>query len=235
MTIDCKRVAISAVCVVLVAVLLCACGVAAMRTHTVFSARRRRSVAVAERMRCFEDMLTLVYAVARIVDARPFLTDGTLLGYHRSKDFICYDFDVDLGVHGNREYVDLQKALSAAVRAVPLSSVYLFRHIDVLDVHFMQVIHRRTGLNIDICRFEEGPAETRPSVPVLYAKMVMGQKRPSFPVPWLLPLKQGVMRGIQVFVPADEENVLRNTYGPDFETPDHECDGDCNNCRKVGR
>ena len=62
------------------------------------SVRRRRRVPPAQRLRALDGLLRLLSEAGKASDTKPFLLYGTLLGFVRHRDFICYDYDVDAGV-----------------------------------------------------------------------------------------------------------------------------------------
>lgn len=197
------------------------------------SVERRRGVPVEHRMAILTALLGLLETAARTAGVRPFLMYGTLLGYVRQRDFICYDFDVDVGVL-ETDFEALCAALRRAL--VDHEARFALEHHDVqcLGIRYLSVRCRATDLNLDVFPYRSdcgGGCLVR-TVPPWYARFVLRECATRLPRHWILPVTEGRMRGITVGVPNDPHALLRCFYGPSYATPDHVCDARCQRCRR---
>ena len=171
------------------------CSVVAMAMligHTIHhrSAKRRRSIPTATRLQVLRDLLAFVSGVAaEDPPLHPFLLYGTLLGWVRSRNFICYDFDVDIGVYGEHEYETLLERLKRAMTGTAFT-VTRYRVLPSLGgCDYFKVLHAATGLNLDVFVFvptEGGMARCR--FPAWYKVHYYGECADAVPVDWILPL-----------------------------------------------
>jgi len=197
------------------------------------SLEERRRIPPQVRRRVLIKLFTVVCECARACDVQPFLLYGTLLGYVRNKDLICYDFDLDFAVMG----VDDHRRLVTCLRDLA------HRSRGALAVKERQFLHWRsavlvdnvTGLNADIFVFlpSRGGTHVRRAVPSLYSRLVLKECRTRFPVSSLLPLRSVEFLGQSTWIPNDPHVLLECYYGSDYLVPDHLCNADCSVCRKV--
>lgn len=216
------RVALAALALALVAL-------AVVRWGQERSVRARRAVPVETRLAVMHALLSLVSRAGAMSGTRPFVVYGTLLGHARQRDFLCHDFDVDVGVmqgeyegfgHAARQLVVSSPGYSLAERRLGPYRQYV-------------ITHDATGINADVFRFETDGRRAWRSVPSLYSRYVLRECGSTFPASWILPLRRGSMAGVDVYVPNDSDALLRCYYGPSYRTPDHTCDLFCHSCTKV--
>lgn len=79
------------------------------------------------------------------VDVSPFLVSGTLLGYARNRGFLSHDKDIDVGIFASQDIFDVLSLLSRS----GLFEVK-FHFLRVQDTYQVPIVHRTTGMNIDI-------------------------------------------------------------------------------------
>lgn len=203
------------------------------RGNYYISSVRRRNIPNKTKMLLFRELLSLVCECAVEVDVKVFLVYGTLLGYVRSKDFICHDFDVDLGVFGLDAYKRLFKKVKQVIRKRWYDNRLIAKDKSFFIWNSFEVRDTRTEINIDVSLYvitSDGKYVHR-AVPVIYTRYFI-QECPYLPVDAYLPLCAATMGDQQVYVPNRPHDVLRCAYGNDYLSPDHICDASCGNCRK---
>lgn len=183
------------------------------------SIERRRKVPTATRLSAMTCLLRCVSAAAAGDDERaqlrPFLLYGTLLGWVRSRDFICYDFDVDMGVMSD-EYESLCDRLQRRVGADLRFTRY---RMPLIGIDWACIVHVSTGLNLDLSPFYRvGSAHVRRGVPALYSRYYLRECRSDLPLRWFLPLQADTLRDVPVWVPHRPDPILHCYYGADFRT-----------------
>ncbi len=168
---------------------------------------------------------------AEAAGVRLFLHYGTLLGYARSGDLICYDYDLDYGV-AEGEFPAAEAAVRAAAAAAGGGAgtfgVRCERHPWNLK---LEVVHRPTGITADVFPMRTGAAGVkRARVPAPVLTALMHERVAFLPEAAVFPLVETGFLGRRVFVPADPHRVLALLYGLDYLTPDHVCDAGCTAC-----
>ncbi|MBI3399817.1 MAG: hypothetical protein HY048_00230 [Acidobacteria bacterium] len=129
---------------------------------------------------------------------------GTLLGFHREKDIIRSDKDVDLGI--------LQ---SEKARVMALKDVFASRGYDLTDRggrarKLIRIIDRRTRYYADVYQYvAEGD--------LLRSLLVSPQE--DIPARLVARRIREPFMGTTLLVPEDVPAVLRHRYGPSFGTP----------------
>lgn len=183
-------------------------------------------------------------------DVHPFLLYGSLLGWFRDRKFICYDFDVDVGVMLS-EYFVLCGRLEEALRDDP-SFVFTRHDKPWLGIFWSNIIHKETKINCDISAFERTrPGKIRRCVSEMYSLFYLGECHSRMPVDWFLPLQRTEMEGVSIYVPHKPKGprsdaarsrsigvcsqILPCFYGERWETPDHICEDpeNCEGCKRT--
>jgi len=187
----------------------------------------RKNIPVEIRLKVLKRMYEDISTVATSLGVPICLMYGTLLGCVRHNDLICYDYDLDFGVH-RFEYDCLVKGLNAYYAAS--TEFYV-----VVDVIFKKVviIHKETKLNADIFRICSNDKNVWRGVPSIYSTLIMKECVHKIPIEWMYPLQPITFLGKQTFIPRDPAKVLTCAYGSDYETPNHTCNPDCSECSKI--
>lgn len=193
------------------------------------SVKKRRNVPWIHRRSILDKIIEIISKAASVSNTKPFLVYGTLLGYIRNKDFICYDFDVDVAVKTD-DYVLLHSAIKNIIEEYPdfkLDSRSLFGYKMFL------VIHKATGINGDVFEIVRKGDHYKRNVPDLYSKYYLGENGVTYQLDWIDTLKQVQFNNHNIYIPNQPEKLLTLYYGEDFMTPDHMCSVSCDNCVKV--
>jgi hypothetical protein len=214
--------------------LLVAAGVVLARRALRGRVAARRGVPPPARRAALTALHHLLADAAEASGARLFLHYGTLLGYARSGDLICYDYDLDYGVAE-----DEFPAAEAAVRAAAAAADAAAGGAGAFGVRCerrpwnlkLEVVHRPTGITADVFPLRAGPRGVkRARVPAPALTWLMGERVAFLPGAAVFPLVETGFLGRRAFVPADPHRVLALLYGPGYLTPDHVCDAGCNSC-----
>jgi len=79
------------------------------------------------------------------VGLSPFLVSGTLLGYVRNRGFLSHDKVIDVGIFSSQSIFDVVDMVSKS----GLFKVF-YKYLRMEKTYHVPVIHRRTGMSIDI-------------------------------------------------------------------------------------
>lgn len=196
------------------------------------SMERRRRVPVPHKTAVLTELLELVSTTADRIGVPLILLYGTLLGWYRHRDFLCHDFDVDLGVVGVAEFDRLWDEIEKTVdRHLYCPTAYRWGTF----VRYFKITHRPTELNIDVMCMILDPPHIYQCVPAFYSRWFLGECRHRIPSHWFQPLRPASLRGRAVWVPNHPIAVLGCYYGPDFVIPDMRCDANCEHCRRRAK
>ena len=197
----------------------------------------KRNVPVKQRLAILKDLFGYVADSAEQNNIKLCLMFGTLLGQQRQNDLICYDYDVDVAVLSNTDFMFLANDLTKRINSDPQSPYaiiivdnFLFKHITIL--------HKKSKINLDIdvySKTKNGSFQLGLSYFVfLYSKYIANQtQRRTVPQDWFLPLKPVRFLGKNVYIPNKPELYLETEYGKNYLTPNHSCNADCSKCVKV--
>lgn len=220
-----KRNVLIGVAIVLVLIAISVC---AYNHFYEESVEERRSVSLSQRRKILNDLLQILCESCKSIDAKPFLLYGTLLGYIRQKDFICYDFDIDVGVLEN-DYDKLYSQLQSNIIKYP---DFWLKEKKAFGYRSLVIIHKDTQINCDISEFNYRHNMFRRNVPSLYSKFILKETQVDYPQDWILPLIPVVFNNQDIYIPNNPDALLRTYYGPDYLIPDHTCNLDCSECHK---
>lgn len=163
----------------------------------------------------------------------PFLTYGSLLGYVRSGDFICYDEDVDIGLMGN-EYDAFKRDLKFYLENSSFGERYDMKERGIFGYRQTALFHKETGTHADISEFLFAPDnKIQRNVPALFSLWWLKECQSKYPQEWIVPLKPIYFKDKVLYSPNDPSKLLQCYYGKSFMTPDHICDENCEKCQKV--
>ncbi len=193
------------------------------------SEARRRAVPFTEREPIMITLIEILSIAASISNTKPFLVYGTLLGYVRNKDLICYDFDVDVGIKSDA-YNSLYEAVNVVINNYP---DYKIRSKSFLQWKQFEVVHRETGINADVFEYIQEDKKYHRNVPSWYSKYFLHEKKISYPLDWIDELRQVEFKGHAMYIPNQPDKLLQTYYGPNYLIPDHKCNASCSECVKI--
>lgn len=132
------------------------------------------------------------------------LTDGTLLGYHREYGFISHDSDIDIGMPISAYTPDILVEMKR-------EGFFFERQVGDVD-RGLELTFSKSGINLDIFFFYQGEGEVYHSawlrgVEIRYRYRIFGLKEVNF-------------RGVCVSVPEDPEAYITQKYGAGWRVPD---------------
>jgi phosphorylcholine metabolism protein LicD len=191
------------------------------------SVRERMSVTPQIRRQILIDLYKLIYKVSVNSGTKPFIIYGTLLGYVRNKDLICYDFDLDFGI-SNDEYLKFKEELYKIN-----NDKYTILIKKYLTYETIEIIDDDTRISADIFQFKIENGKVQRLVSPTYSVSYLGECTAYYPEEWIYPLKQVEFLGKGIYIPNDAPKLLECYYGKDYIIPDTKCDASCNNCKKI--
>ena len=114
-----------------------------------YTVNKRKNIPIKLRRQILIQLYNLIIDAGEATNTKPFLIYGTLLGFIRNKDLICYDFDVDFGID-NSEFFIISKYLDNYIKKFPEYKIY---HKNFLNYTSIEIIHTDTRLSVDISGF----------------------------------------------------------------------------------
>lgn len=191
------------------------------------SIKERMSVSPQIRRSILIDLYELIDKVAINTGTKPFIIYGTLLGYERNKDLICYDFDLDYGII-NDEYELFKNELFKIN-----NDKYTILIKKYLSYETIEIIDKYTRISADIFQFKTENGKVQRLVSPTYTVKYLGECASYYPEEWIYPLKRVDFLGKQVHIPNNAPKLLECYYSKDYIIPDTKCDNTCNNCKKI--
>jgi hypothetical protein len=192
--------------------------------HSVYQLKK---IPVETRLTILKRMYNDISTVANSLGVSVFLMYGTLLGCVRENDLICYDYDLDFGVHrveynclleGLKEYYGASTEFDVTVRSIICNQIV--------------ITHKETKLGADVFRLSSDDENIWRDVPSIYSTLILKECSHKIPIEWMYPLKAVTFLGKATYIPRDPAKVLSCIYGVDYETPNHTCNTDCTECSK---
>ena len=193
------------------------------------SVEQRRGIPSWIRKKIMTELLRIIMEAANDSNVKPFMLYGTLLGQTRQNDFICYDFDVDMGIM-ETDYETLHNQLK---RNIKNYSDYYIQEKKLFGYRSVVLVHSVTNINADIFEFILKNDKITRNVPRFYSRHFLNESQLDYPKDWILPVKAIDFKNINTFIPNQPEQLLRTYYGKDFLIPDHQCNSACEECVKL--
>jgi len=189
----------------------------------------RRSIPYPERNIILTKIVHIISRAASISGTKPFLIYGSLLGYIRNKDFICYDFDVDMGVL-SCDYDSLHNAIVGIIGEYP---GFTIKYLSFMGKRKFIIYHPATKLNGDIYEFIKTKKGYKRNASDLYSKYILHERQLRYPFDWIDNLQLVFFKDVPIYIPNQSDKLLSAYYGDDFIEPDHVCNAECNECKKI--
>lgn len=191
--------------------------------------KKRKDIPTNIRLPILYKLMEIVGKISNLSQTKPFILYGTLLGYARDKNIICYDFDLDYGIISN-EYNIFKNNLNQILQNYPGYKVYYEERFGYRKI---VIEHIETSLNADIFEFVMNEKYIKRNTPFWVSLYIYKECRASYPIDWILPLKTGIMNGNNIYIPNKYDSLLKCFYGPGYINPDTVCDIECNKCVKI--
>jgi hypothetical protein len=195
----------------------------------IYSIHKRRNVHSNKRRKILIELYNIIIDAAEATNTKPFLIYGTLLGFVRNKDLICYDYDLDFGIE-NVQFSIISKYLNNYIKNFP---EYQLVNKIILGYNNIEIIHTNTTLSADISGFSIKNNMYSRDVPKLYSKYYLKEKFVEYPKEWIVPLQGIHFLNRNTYIPNIPKNLLNCYYGKNFIIPDHTCNFDCSICKKI--
>lgn len=171
---------------------------------------KRRKVVVFDKQTALKVLRELIADLQQL-NIKCWLTDGTLLGYYREKDFISHDLDMDVGVFIKDYHPKVDKHLVT-------QGWTIVRKLGFRDLG-LELTLSKDDHNIDIFFFyEEGDNywhaawQGKRKKGVRYRRMIKYSYNK-------FTLKQATFLGLEVLVPENCKLYIETKYGQDWRTP----------------
>jgi len=199
------------------------------------STNKRRLIKFKIRMKILRELYEEIVDISNKNNIKLFLTFGSLLGKIRENNLICYDFDLDFGVMSE----DYEKIKNVFIKYFGNNDKYKIQIFNLLHYKSIKIIHKKTNLNADIDVFTIKNNYIKKLMPILDKNDIINyfvnNKKCIYDIPkeWILPLKKIKFLSRSIYVPNNPKEFLKCTYGEKFMDPDHNCDKNCDNCKKI--
>jgi phosphorylcholine metabolism protein LicD len=175
------------------------------------------------------NLYNIIIDSAEETNTKPFLLYGTLLGYIRNKDLICYDYDLDFGIDIN----DYNYLVNNIINKLKKNNEYKLNIKDFLDYKVIEIIHKKTRISADIFSFVLKNNYYYRNVPKIYSKYYLKEKCIYMPKNWIKELKMVKFLNRTTYIPNKSKELLKCYYGKKFIIPNHKCDKKCSNCKEI--
>lgn len=189
----------------------------------------RKNIDIELRLKILNQLYNIVTEASKLSNTKPFLLHGTLLGYIRNNNIICYDFDVDIGILQN-DYDKLYNSLKFLINNYYTN--YIIINTQIFGYRQLKIIHKKTFLNLDMCEFKFKNDKIFKNLPGIICYLTDGSAH-KVPIDYYLPLKPVIFKNQVIHIPNNSHKLLEINYGSNFLTPDHKCNNDCSKCFKI--
>jgi hypothetical protein len=132
------------------------------------------------------------------------LTDGTLLGFHRENGFISHDSDIDLGM-------PIGAYSDSLITEMERQGFILMRQLGAIEKG-LELTFQKNGINLDIFFFYNETGL------IFHSAWMRGLELRYYYRPFKL--KTSSFKGLGVSVPENTEDYIVQKYGADWRTPD---------------
>jgi phosphorylcholine metabolism protein LicD len=212
------------VCLVIVIIIIFGCRYS-WDNHVEGLRKTRASLDANVRTNILKYLYSKIVDIFNRYDIPLWLEYGTLLGYRRENDIICYDDDLDFGAFytDKTRIVNVLRQLEKEEDDIKVDYKCSFPGICSYGI-----VYKPIKLSADISMYHVDKNRLTPSfITHIY------RKRKSMPKKDYLPLKRVKFLDKYIYIPNDTNKVLLDEFGSSFMTPSHRCDDNCNNCHKI--
>lgn len=143
-------------------------------------------------------------------NCKHWLTDGTLLGYYREKDFISHDLDTDLGIDWNS--FDKNSIYDILKKGFKIKHIFGY-----VDSDGFEIALEKNGVKTDLFFFYEKDDKYYHSA---YIGIGNGMYNKINYLYDKFNLKEDVFLGEKFYVPENPLTFIETKYGSTWETPD---------------
>ena len=192
-----------------------------------YTVKKRKAISYKKRTKILNNFIKIVYKIAHQNNLHPIIYYGTLLGFIRENNIICYDFDIDLIIDED-EYDILVNEIKKYFKNSKEYNVTEYKNI----ANYSVIIHSKTGLNCDISKISKRNNYFKRNVNDLYTKYILKECNTKHSLDNLYPLKTGILNGVKIYYPNNSKYFLKCFYGNDYLKPDYKCNQNCTNCVK---
>jgi len=174
------------------------------------------------------DLYNIITNISELSNTKPFILYGTLLGYIRNKDLICYDYDLDFGINNN----DYEIFKTHLINYLKDNKDIEIEIKDFMNMKSTKLIHKNTGISADIFTLSLNNYYYNRDVSKLYTKYYLNENCVDMPKNWIDNLQKVLFLGRYTYIPNKPHELLKCYYGTNYMTPDHTCNYDCSKCVK---
>jgi hypothetical protein len=192
-----------------------------------YTVKERKKIPYIKRKKILNDFIKIVYKIAHQNNLHPIIYYGTLLGFIREKNIICYDFDIDLIIDED-EYDILVNEIKKYFKNSKKYKINEYKYI----TDFLVIICNKTKLNCDISKISKKNNYFRRNVNNFYTKYILKECNVKHSLDKLYPLKTGILNGVKIYYPNNPKYFLKCFYGNDYLKPTYKCGRNCTNCVK---
>jgi len=202
-------------------------GIEVYRKHRI---EKLRLIDKEKRHRVLTDLHGFLMKFANETGTEPFLMYGTLLGQQRENNLICWDYDLDYGIHKD-EYAKLREAIAKEIKSYPQYKLTSSAFEDLIGAKQLKIEDIETGLNLDVSSMVvEGTESVRRDYPRILLRYYFKEANTDFPYKAVFPLTPVSFLGVLSYIPAYPPAMLKSWYGEKYMTPDRTCA--CEACAK---
>mgnify|MGYP002635263708 CR=1 FL=1 len=192
--------------------------------HNTSSINTRKNISTNKRLSILKSMYYDVMEVSDQYNIPICLLYGTLLGKVRENDLICYDYDIDMGV-SKYHYNALKNAFTERYDNDPIYRLNIYSFC----ANQIVLIHRETGLNLDMSCLDYDDKHVWRDVPSLYSTLVLKECSHKLPKEWMFPFRPVMFLGRGTYIPNKPDKILQ-CYYLDYEKPSKVCNESCTIC-----
>lgn len=174
------------------------------------------------------DLYNIIINVSELSKTKPYILYGTLLGYIRNKNLICYDYDLDFGIN-NDDYESFKNHLINYLKNNKDIEVEVK---DFMNMKSTKLIHKKTDISADVFTLSLNNNYYNRDVAKIYTKYYLNESCVDIPKDWIDDLQKVLFLGRYTYIPNKPHELLKCYYGSNYMTPDHTCNSDCSKCIK---
>ena len=185
-----------------------------------------------KRYKVLKDLHHFLMRAAFLSQTEPFLMYGTLLGHVREKDLICWDFDLDYGIH-QMSYDALYLSVKDLLTDYPNFKLGNDIECSLFHIKMFKVEDMETGLNLDVVAMLESIRDDKRVLTRDYPRFLLThwfkEKQLDFAFSDIYPLQPISFLDCLSYVPINPSIMLRSWYGDSYLLPDRTCS--CERCK----